>query len=143
MTEENSDKPKIIVDDDWKDQVQQEKQQLNETTSDGGSAADEVQEIPPASFLSLLSMLGAQAMGGLGVLPDPMTGKPRVNKPLAKHFIDTLGILEEKTKGNLNDDEAAHLRDALHQLRMMFVAVKDQPDSDSSDDGPASSIELP
>ena len=143
MTEENSEKPKIIVDDDWKEQVQQEKQQLNETASDDGAETDEQQEIPPASFLSLLSLLGAQAMGGLGVLPDPMTGQPRVNKPLAKHFIDTLGILEEKTKGNLNDDEAAHLRDALHQLRMMFVAVKDQPDSDSSDDGPTSSIELP
>jgi hypothetical protein len=143
MTEDNQDEPKIIVDEDWKEQVQQEKQQLNEGDQADGPAPEEEGEIPPASFLSLLSMLGAQAMGGLGVLPDPMTGKPRINRPLAKHFIDTLGILEEKTKGNLTDEEAAHLRDALHQLRMMFVAVKDRPDADSSDQGPSSSIELP
>lgn len=125
MNANESEEPKIIVDEDWKAQVQQEKEQLKGTAGAPPSAGAEepAGEIPPASFLSLLSMLGAQAMTGLGLIPDPFEGKPVLNRPLAKHWIDTLGVLQEKTQGNLSEEEAGHLRDALHQLRMVYVST--------------------
>ena len=144
MSENESQEPKIIVDDDWKAQVQKEKEDLQQVPDDEPEAAP---ELPPASFLSLLSMLGAQAMTGLGLMPDPISGEPIVNRPLAKHCIDTLGMLQEKTQGNLTEEESAHLRDALHQLRMVFVSTANlgtPPASQAAateDAGP--SIELP
>jgi hypothetical protein len=79
---------------------------------------------PPASFDVLLSMLFTQAMALLGQMPDPASGKTTINKPYAKHYIDTLDMLSEKTKGNLSDDEKKMLSEALHALRMMYVNVK-------------------
>ena len=80
---------------------------------------------PPASFEVLISMLFTQAMGTLGQMPNPATGKAEVNKAFAKHYIDTLEMLGEKTKGNLNDDESKILSEALHALRMTYVSVKE------------------
>lgn len=79
---------------------------------------------PPASFEVLISMLFTQAMATLGQMPNPATGKPEINKPFAKHYIDTMEMLGEKTKGNLNDDESKILSEALHALRMAYVSVK-------------------
>ena len=65
-----------------------------------------------------------QAMAMLGHMPDPSSGETMVNKPYAKHYIDTLDMLGEKTKGNLSDDESKILSEALHALRMAYVNVK-------------------
>jgi hypothetical protein len=81
-------------------------------------------EPPPASFSVLISMLFTQAMAMLGQMPDPATGESKVNKPFAKHYIDTLEMLETKTKGNLDDQESAMLNEALHALRMMYVDTR-------------------
>lgn len=138
---DNQDEPKIHVDEDWKSQVEQEKEAARNQQAEPTS---EVEEIPPASFVGLLSMLGSQAMAALGVMPDFVTGEVNVNRPLAKHCIDMLSVLKEKTNGNLDEDEAAHLRDALHQLRMLYVSTGNQtpPSADNdADSGP--SIELP
>lgn len=148
MTEESNPEaePKIIVDDDWKSQVEKEKEQLkqqSESSEDSQAQADAM-EMPPASFLILVSTLATQAMAALGLVPDPMTGKPSVNRPIAKHFIDTLAMLQEKTKGNLSEDESAHLRDGLHQLRMAYVATQNMPEPEADDKSTQkSSIELP
>ena len=80
-------------------------------------------EIPPASFGFLISTLAAQAMTSLGKSPNPITKQNEVNLDLAKHFIDTLAVLETKTKGNLTKEEAAVLEAVLHELRMTFMAV--------------------
>ena len=56
---------------------------------------------PPASFEVLISMLFTQAMATLGQMPNPATGKPEINKPFAKHYIDTLEMLGEKRKATL------------------------------------------
>ncbi len=149
MSEETSpeSEPKIIVDDDWKSQVEQEKEQLKQSAdldSSGPASeerADESHELPPATFLVLMSTLATQAMAAMGLIPDPLSGTPTVNLPMAKHFIDLLAMLQEKTKGNLSDEEANHLRDGLHQLRMVYVS-SDKPAS-SPEDPPKSSIELP
>ena len=138
MTEQEKD-PKIIIDDDWKSQVQQEKEQLREKV-ESSSRASEQPQIPPASFQMLVTTLSTQSMAAIGFLPDPVTGKAEKNLPMAKHFIDTLGVLEEKTKGNLLPDEASLLTETLHQLRMAFIAVsKETPEKEPT----KPSIELP
>ncbi|MFK7767607.1 MAG: DUF1844 domain-containing protein [Mariniblastus sp.] len=99
-------------------------------------------QLPPATFMVLLSTLATQAMSCLGFIPDPMTGKPNVNRPMAKHFIDMLAMLQEKTQNNLSEEEANHLRDALHQLRMTFVSTENAGAPDTPEE-PKSSIVLP
>lgn len=148
MSEESNpaDEPKIIVDDDWKSQVEKEKEALKEQAEEPHETPESMpHELPPASFLVLMSTLATQAMAAMGLFPDPVSGKPNVNRPMAKHFIDCLSMLKEKTSGNLTEEEAAHLRDALHQLRMQYVASGNQPDPTSPpvEEIKSSSIELP
>jgi hypothetical protein len=81
-------------------------------------------KMPPATLSSLLTILGTQAVIALGQMPDPASGKPKVELDQAQHFIDLLAMLEAKTAGNRTPDESALLDDVLHQLRMMFVAAK-------------------
>ena len=133
------DEPKIIVDDDWKEQVQKEKESLQEQ-------ADEppMQEMPPASFEFLVQSFASQALAAMGLFPDPATGQATTHLPMAKHVIDTLGMLEEKTSGNLDDGEKQLLNEALHQLRMAFVMAGKSSANESSPDDPSSpTIELP
>ena len=139
---ESADDPKIVVDDDWKSQVEKEKAALkNEAASEEDPDA-KFQELPPANFMVLLSTLATQAMAALGFIADPATGKPNVNRPMAKHFIDTLAMIQEKTKRNLTEEEAAHLRDGLHQLRMTYVSTADS-EKETPETAKPSSIELP
>lgn len=128
---ENSDPPKkIIVDEDWKSQVEQERASLKqrpETPDGSAQAADSTPpEMPPASFAWLVTMLATEAMAALGQLPDPLENKPVVHLDLAQHHIDMLAMLEAKTKGNLDAHESQMLETMLHQLRMVFVAIRDQ-----------------
>lgn len=127
--------PKIEVDDDWKEQVatekasdtiQQDDPQPATSSSDPEKAesSESTPEPPPASFSVLVTMLFTQAMAMLGQMPDPNTGEAKVNKPFAKHYIDTLEMLEMKTKGNLDEQETAMLNEALHALRMMYVDTR-------------------
>lgn len=140
MTEQSKDKPKIIVDDDWKSQAQAEKAELQQQAEakqaeSQSKPADDAQamQLPPASFPFLITTLATQAMTALGQGPDPSESKPVVRLELAKHHIDTLGVLQEKTKGNLDKEEASMLDDVLHQLRMLFVAIQNQPAEPSSE----------
>ena len=140
--ENSNEEPRIIVDENWKSQVEREKEELRHQEEQGESTGEP--ELPPASFLGLLSMLGSQAMAALGVLPDFSTGETSVNRPLAKHCIDMIGILQEKTLNNLTEDESAHVRDALHQLRMIYVSTaSNDPSNGSNEPDGGSSIELP
>lgn len=144
MSEEtgSGEEPKIIVDDDWKSQVEKEKEELKASTDAPEGEAEE-QALPPASFMVLMSTLATQAMAAMGLIPDPMSGQPSVNLPMAKHFIDLLGMLQEKTQGNLTEEEANHLRDGLHQLRMIFVSSQQSNTGSEGEAAPKSSIELP
>lgn len=80
-------------------------------------------KLPPPSFSLLVATFGSQAMVALGQVPNPLDGKTEVRLDLAKHAIDMLTIIEQKTKGNLAPDEAAMLESALHQLRMAYLAA--------------------
>ena len=80
-------------------------------------------QLPPPSFSFLIATHAAQISTLLGQQPNPLTGKTEVRLDMAKHFIDTLGMLEEKTKGNLTADEATLLTAVLHQSRVGYVAA--------------------
>jgi hypothetical protein len=69
-------------------------------------------------------MLATQAMAALGLLHDPSQGEQPIEPQIAKHFIDLLGMLETKTKGNLSAEETSLLSQTLHELRMLYVARK-------------------
>lgn len=145
----DSEEPKIIVDEDWKSQVEKEKEELRKQEADAPApgADDAMHQIPEASFQVLLATLATQAMAMLGLLPSmDGTGNTEANLPMARHLIDMISVLEDKTKGNLTDEEATTLNENLHQLRMAFVAVSQQPGSSAAPaaDSPSpSSIELP
>ena len=72
-------------------------------------------------FVSLISQFQASAMIGLGQVPNPVTNKTEKSLEHAKYAIDVLGMLEKKTKGNLNDEETKVLQQALSGLRMAYV----------------------
>ncbi len=140
-----SDEKKLHIDEDWKTQVEREKEQLRNKQSatlvsdeaavgqdadSGREVAEDVSrqsapsgDLPPASLVILVSSLASQAMASMGQLPDE-NGKPMaMNLPLARHFIDLLGVIEDKTRNNLTSDEAAFLSSTLHHLRMAFVEI--------------------
>ncbi len=126
-------KAKIIADDDWKSQAKAEKEKLaKEVESKQAAAAQgkggtgQQRELPPASFTSLVNFLGAQIMFALGGMQDPKSQKRYVDLNLAKHYIDTLEVLEEKTKGNLSDEEKQLLDRILYETRMNYVQLAQQ-----------------
>jgi hypothetical protein len=85
-------------------------------------AAAAAGDFPVASLEMLLMTHHTQAVMALGMMPDSMTGETSANKDAAKFHIDMLSVIEEKTKGNLTDEESEALNSILHQLRMAFFA---------------------
>src|SRR3954454_8076899 len=74
-------------------------------------------------FIEFVMMQAQNAALFLGQIPNPQTGKGEVNLELAKMFIDQLGMIQEKTRGNLTNEETAVLRNTLSNLQMVFVEV--------------------
>ena len=85
------------------------------------------QKLPPPSFPLIIGSFAAQASIALGQVPNPLTGKTEINLDIAKHSIDTLVILQEKTKGNLTPDEATMLENVLHHVRLGYVEAQKKP----------------
>jgi hypothetical protein len=81
----------------------------------------------PASFLSLIMSLASNAAASLGMMPHPVTGETGVDLQTAKHWIDVLGMLERKTKGNLDRQEAHTVESLLADLRMQYVSFTNAP----------------
>ncbi len=77
--------------------------------------------LPQVDFITFVYSLASAAMVHLGEMPDPETGGIVPSLPLAKHSIDTLAMLEEKTKGNLSGDESRQVGEILGHLRMLYV----------------------
>ncbi len=123
MSDTSDGKPKIIIDEDWKSQAQSEKEELEKQQQEKAKESDEAKpgSMPPVTFETLVSTIATQAMMGLGRVPDPVSGNYIPRLDLAKFHIDTLGVLEEKTKGNLSKEEEEMLSGLSHQLRMDFV----------------------
>src|SRR5258707_10174511 len=81
----------------------------------------------PTSFLSLIMSLASNAAASLGMMPHPVTGETGVDLKTAKHWIDVLGMLETKTRGNLDPQEAQVLESLLADLRMQYVSFSNAP----------------
>jgi hypothetical protein len=139
-----SEEKKIIIDEDWKSQVQAEKEAAahqhdapvakpdvtatpNVAAKPDAAAPSEAgpsghdYPFPPATFPFLLSTLATPAFIALGQIPNPLTGEVEIDQEQARHFIDMLAMLQEKTAGNLTSDEAIMLDQLLHELRLVFV----------------------
>ena len=72
-----------------------------------------------------MGLLASQAIMGLGAYPDPETGGAVVDLVGSKFAIDLLAVLEEKTAGNITDDESKEMSEVLAQLRTRFVQIAD------------------
>lgn len=162
MAEEKNEeqKSKLHIDDDWKAQAQAEKERLAKETSsakpdqpaDSASGAPGDQpptdeqgqrEIPPADFSAIVNSIAMQAIMALGGVEDPQTKKRYVDPPIAKFHIDSLEVLQEKTKGNLTDEEAKLIEQVLYQLRMNFVQVMQHLQNQQGGQGPDASPQTP
>jgi Domain of unknown function (DUF1844) len=86
-------------------------------------------------FLDLVQSLQMGAMVGLGMFQGPDGKRPPVDLPAAKDAIDLLGILQEKTKGNLTKEEEEVLREGLYHLRMGYMALINAPPAGRKKEG--------
>lgn len=108
------------VDETWKEQAK--------TESETVTASEEPIKIPEADFKFFATTLGMQAWIALGIIPNPMTKKAEENFNQAKFIIDTLDMLKEKTKGNLDKEESGLLEDMLYELRLAYVQKTTEKD---------------
>ena len=144
---EKQEEPKIIIDEDWKSQVQAEKEAAETAKNDAKSKTDETQAdeppkaqepavdeqpqpaggpLPEASLAELVMPFASQAMMAMGQLPDPEQGHAVVRPDVARHYIDLVGLLQDKTKGNLTPEEENMMKSLLYELRMQYVNVSNQ-----------------
>ena len=79
------------------------------------------QPLPEVNFNSLIFSLSSSALFHLGEIADPQSGEKRQDLPLAKHSINIIAMLQEKTKGNLDDEEEKFIENILADLRWRYV----------------------
>jgi hypothetical protein len=77
--------------------------------------------LPPIDFSTFLLSLGSSAVVHLGQIPAPDSPEPTIDLEAAKQIIDILGVLEEKTRGNLDASEAQLIKSLLYDLRIQYV----------------------
>ncbi|MDB4970030.1 MAG: hypothetical protein JWN44_5719 [Myxococcales bacterium] len=92
---------------------------MSETTEDAPP-----ESLPQIDFGMFVMSLASSVLVYLGEIEHPDTQKPDPNVPLAKQTIDILGMLREKTRGNLTQEEAQMLDNLLYDLRMKYVDAK-------------------
>ncbi|MDH3360391.1 MAG: DUF1844 domain-containing protein [Desulfobulbaceae bacterium] len=80
--------------------------------------------MPEVTFAAFVISLNTSALYHLGEIKDPVTGKTAIDMTLAHHTIDTLKMLQEKTAGNLEKDEAELIENILYDLRLRYVNAK-------------------
>ncbi len=115
--------PKIHVDTDWKAEAQAERDRLAEAEDKHSAKQEAAKGLPPADFKGLVGLLASQAIMGLGAVPDQSGKGVMIDLEGAKFAIDLLAVLEEKTKGNLEDEEASELGTVVSELRARFVQI--------------------
>jgi len=82
-------------------------------------------QLPEINFATFIFSLNSSGLVQLGLIEDPATGKKVKNLALAKQTIDILGMLEEKTRGNLTKEEENMLKNILYDLRIIYVKEKE------------------
>lgn len=106
------DENKKNVDESWKENVEKEKQAQKQ---EGGFVP------PEPDFNFFITTLSLQASIALGQVANPVTNKTEEDITQAKFLIDTLGMLKDKTKDNLSQDESTLLENLLYELRMVYL----------------------
>ena len=102
-----------------------ERQQEMNTTVSPNDRETQHEPPPEIDFSTFVISLSTQALMHLGEIASPLSGKVEIDIPVAKQMIDILGVLREKTRGNLNSGEERLMEDILFDLRMKYVeAVK-------------------
>ena len=123
MAKEKKDEKKIIIDEDWKAEAQKEKEVL---AAEEGKTEQQPQRrgpLPKGDLAALISTLTTQAFFSMGAFKIEGQENREPDLELAKYNIDMLETLEEKTKGNLSEDEAKILAETLNQVRMAYVKL--------------------
>ncbi len=120
---------KIIVDEDWKSRVDEERDAVRqEKPAEPADKPDVVQDesempVPEPNLSFLFGGMYLQGLVALGLLPNPATDQPEKNLSLARHTIDMLDMLREKTEGNRTLEETKEIDTILHELRLAFVTA--------------------
>lgn len=94
---------------------------MSDVQTSGDAQKLERGPIPPPTLQTLLTTLGTQSLLCLGQIEHPLTKKREVDLDQARHFIDLVAMLEEKTQGNRTPDETHLCETLLRDLRMLFV----------------------
>ena len=125
--EEKKEEKKIIVDEDWKKEAQKEKDVLaakQEAEEKKTAEEDKTRgPLPKGNFAALISMLTTQALFALGFLQIKGQEEKEPDLAMAKYNIDMLESLQEKTKGNLTEEEEKLLENTLNEVRMAYVKI--------------------
>lgn len=96
--------------------------------SDANAASQPHSHLPPPTFEFLVASLGMQAQMHLGLLRMPdEEGEPEVSLPAARHAIDLLAMIQDKTRGNLTMEEQRLIENTLTELRFRFVQAAEKP----------------
>lgn len=142
-----TDEPEIQVDSDWKAEAQAEKEKLS---AEAETAAEEHsqkrQALPPADFKGLMGLLASQAIMGLGAVQDREGRGVMVDLEGARFAIDLLVVLQEKTKGNLEEEEQKELDTIIPELQSRFVQISElvaQQAAAGVDPKPGESLKIP
>ncbi|MCW5206086.1 DUF1844 domain-containing protein [Desulfobulbus sp. F5] len=101
-----------------------DEQKRNSGCPEGGAKRQGDCLMPAVSFTSFVLSLNTTALFHLGDIPHPETGQKVFDLELARHAIDTLAMLEEKTKGNLDSEEQDLISRVVYELKMRFIRVR-------------------
>ena len=123
MAKEKKDEKKIIIDEDWKAEAQKEKEVLAAEEEKTEQQPQRRGPLPKGDLAALISTLTTQAFFSMGAFKVEGQENREPDLELAKYNIDMLETLEEKTKGNLSEDEAKILAETLNQVRMAYVKL--------------------
>lgn len=131
MADNDKQEKKIIIDEDWKAEAHKEKEILEKEEQLEHEAQEKGREpapLPDASFSGLVSMITTQAYFAMGLLRAEEDEERQPDLAVAKYNIDLLEVIQDKTKGNLDEEEHRMLEGTLHQLRMVFVKLSEGTD---------------
>ena len=116
MAEEKTD---FIMKD--KENSEKDSKEKTETKDKSTQQDSETTHLPAINFPTFVISLNASALMNLGAIEDPTTGKRSKNLPMAKQTIDILTMLDEKTRGNLTEEEEKIMKNVLYDLRIIYV----------------------
>ena len=131
-TDQEEPNAEIHVDSDWKAQAQAEKENLVAAEEKVAKKAED-RKLPEADFKGLMGILASQALLGLGAQPDPSGKGVMVDLQGAKYTIDLLAMLEEKTAGNITEEESTELKQVIQELQSRFVQIAQMVEAQMQD----------